>query len=99
MQGVHQLNSMTGLLWESCACFGPAATAAAAVAASAAVIVTREALAQKLAKSIMPKVQDANIDIMRTHLERHTYVSGSNDDVKPSFRHYRKRQQAQRQRL
>jgi hypothetical protein len=27
------------------------------------------------------------------------YVSGSNDDVKPSFRQYRKRQQLQQQRL
>jgi hypothetical protein len=27
----------------------------------------------------------------------HRYVSGSNDDVKPSFRQYRKRQQPQQQ--
>eukprot|EP00882_Tetradesmus_deserticola_P000746 GHRQ01000814.1.p1 GENE.GHRQ01000814.1~~GHRQ01000814.1.p1 ORF type:complete len:211 (+),score=71.48 GHRQ01000814.1:222-854(+) len=64
-----------------------------------AVLVTREALAAKLSKSITPKVQDANIGIMRSHLERHTYVSGSNDDVKPSFRQYRNRQQPQQQRL
>jgi hypothetical protein len=37
-----------------------------------AVLVTREALAGKLAQSIAPKVQDANISIMRSHLERHT---------------------------
>jgi hypothetical protein len=36
------------------------------------VLVTREALAAKLAQSITPKVQDANISIMRSHLERHT---------------------------
>uniref|UniRef100_A0A383VD67 Uncharacterized protein n=1 Tax=Tetradesmus obliquus TaxID=3088 RepID=A0A383VD67_TETOB len=64
-----------------------------------AVLVTREALAAKLSRSITPKVADANIAIMRSHLERHTYVSGSNDDVKPSFRQYRKRPQHQQQRL
>jgi hypothetical protein len=43
-----------------------------AAAAVAAVLVTREALAAKLSKSITPKVADANISIMRSHLERHT---------------------------
>jgi hypothetical protein len=48
-------------------------TACSALAACfIAVLVTREALAAKLAQSITPKVQDANISIMRSHLERHT---------------------------
>lgn len=51
-----------------------------------AVLSTRESLAQQLAKTLPSKVQDANMNIMRTHLETHTYVSGTNIDVKPSFK-------------
>lgn len=56
---------------------------------ASAVLTTREALAQQLAKTLAGKVSDANVSIMRTHLETHTYVSGTNMEVKPSFRHKR----------
>jgi hypothetical protein len=56
---------------------------------ASAVLATREALAQQLAKTLPTKVQDANVAIMRTHLETHTYVSGTNIEVKPSFKHKR----------
>lgn len=66
-------------------------------ALAAAVLSTREALAQQLAKSLPRRVSDANIDVMRSHLEAHTYVCGTNLDVKPSFRQYRRRTQQPRQ--
>lgn len=67
-------------------CINPAAIASA-------VLSTREALAQQLAKTLPNKVQDANVTIMRSHLETHTYVSGTNNEVKPSFRHKRRGQE------
>lgn len=63
---------------------------------ASAVLTTREALAQRLAQNLEAKVADANMDVMRTHLETHTYVSGSNNERRPSFRNYRK-QNKQRQ--
>jgi hypothetical protein len=57
---------------------------------SAAILATREQLAQKLAKNLCSTVTQANVDILRTHLEQHTYVSGSNNDSKISYRQYRK---------
>lgn len=65
---------------------------------AAAVLATREALAQKVAKTIEGKVAGANMDVMRTHLETHTYVSGSNNERRPSYRQYR-RANKQRQHL
>ena len=71
-------------------CINPAAVASA-------VLSTREALAQQLSKTLPTKVQDANVTIMRSHVETHTYVSGTNLDVKPTFRH--KRQGKERHQL
>lgn len=55
-----------------------------------AVLVTREALAERLAKGLTPKVADANMSLLRQHLEAHTYVSGSNNVQRASFRAYRR---------
>lgn len=41
---------------------------------ASAVLTTREALAKQLAKTLPSKVSDANVSIMRSHLETHTYV-------------------------
>lgn len=73
---MYSVDPLTGIKH----CINPAAIAAA-------VLTTRESLAQKLAKTLPTRVQDANVAIMRTHLETHTYVSGTNIEVKPSFRH------------
>jgi hypothetical protein len=43
---------------------------------ASAVLTTREALAKQLAKTLPNKVSDANVSIMRSHLETHTYVGG-----------------------
>lgn len=75
---IHAVDSYTGATYH----VNPAQIASA-------VIATREALAEKLAKTLESKVSDANIDVMRTHLETHTYVSGSNNERRPSYRHYR----------
>jgi hypothetical protein len=66
-------------------------------AIAAAVLSTREALAEQLAKTLSGKVARANVSLMRTHLERHTYVSGTNEEVKPSFKQQRRRRSGQRQ--
>eukprot|EP00879_Flechtneria_rotunda_P027843 GHRR01029856.1.p1 GENE.GHRR01029856.1~~GHRR01029856.1.p1 ORF type:complete len:156 (-),score=46.39 GHRR01029856.1:494-961(-) len=58
-----------------------------------AVLLTREVLAQKLTKTLGPRVQDANMAVMRGHLETHTYVSGTLNETKSSFKQYRKGQQ------
>lgn len=84
---VHEVDPYTGTTFH----VNPAQIATA-------VLATREALAQKLTKNLDSKVADANMDVMRTHLETHTYVSGSNNERRPSYRHYRK-QNKQRQRL
>lgn len=55
-------------------------------AIATAVLTTRQALAQQLVKTLPTKVHDDNVTIMRTHLETHTYVSGTNEEVKPTFR-------------
>ena len=65
---------------------------------ASAVLATRETLAQQLAKTLPRKVQDANVGIMRTHLETHTYVSGTNLEVKPSYNR-RKQQGKERHQL
>eukprot|EP00878_Enallax_costatus_P018985 GHUV01020013.1.p1 GENE.GHUV01020013.1~~GHUV01020013.1.p1 ORF type:complete len:149 (+),score=28.17 GHUV01020013.1:633-1079(+) len=75
---VHGVNPYTGATYH----VNPAQIASA-------VLATREALAAKLARNLEVKVSDANIDVMRTHLETHTYVSGSNNERRPSYRHYR----------
>lgn len=64
---------------------------------AAAVLATREALAAKLARGLVPRVADANMAVLRSHLEAHTYVSGSNNDRRPSYRQYRGGQQQRRQ--
>lgn len=66
-------------------------------ALAAAILSTREALGQQLAKALPGRVADANIAVMRAHLENYTYTSGTNLDVKPSFRQYRGRSSQQRQ--
>lgn len=68
-------------------------------AIASAVLSTREVLAKQLAKNLTSHVQDANVTLMRTHLETHTYVSGTNDEVKPSFRQYRSRKEQRHQLL
>jgi hypothetical protein len=67
-------------------------------AIASAVLSTRESLARQLAKRLAGSVREENILIMRAHLEQHTYVSGSDDQARPSFRQDRRRGRgAQRQ--
>lgn len=51
-----------------------------------AVLTTRESLATQLSKTLPGKVSESNMSIMREHLETHTYVSGTNIELRPTFR-------------
>jgi len=54
------------------------------------IMATREDLVQDVSKLIGPQVHKDNVLILRTHLEAHTYVSGTNEEKKPNYRGYRK---------
>ena len=54
------------------------------------IMATREDLIQDVSKLIGPQVHKDNVLILRTHLEAHTYVSGTNEEKKPNYRGYRK---------
>jgi hypothetical protein len=52
---------------------------------------TPQELASQVAKALPAAVAASNVGVMREHLERHTYVSGTADAPRTSYRDYRRR--------
>jgi hypothetical protein len=59
---------------------------------AAGVLTVREELARHVAAALPGAVAASNVGVLRDHLERHTYVSGSADaPPRASYREYRSR--------
>lgn len=56
------------------------------------VLTVREELSRHVSKSLPGAVQTGNVNVLRNHLEQHTYVSGTHSEApRRSYRDYRAR--------